>query len=241
MEIRFRSDVSVTLLRSWGGDRDIVEDAQARDPGTAVEEARIAPILRALLQRKIVHTSPFEHSGMCVHVEAPAVVWWEWTRHRFMPQSRQDHSFNLESGRYKQLRPEFYLPSEDRPVREPDGFKPMKPDLLTDPALASEVGDIQADVFADAWEAYERQLARGVAREVARNVLGPAVYYAGRVSGGVLTWLHFLALRTRDDAANPSSYPQWEIEQVARKCEDVLAGLFPQTVGAWREFGRRAP
>ena len=74
MEIRFRSDLSVTLVRHWGSDRDIVEDAQARDPGTAVGDDRIGPILRSILKRKIVHTSPFEHSGMSVHVDAPAVV-----------------------------------------------------------------------------------------------------------------------------------------------------------------------
>lgn len=240
-EIRFRSDVSVGLVRSWGSDRDIVEDAQARDPGTSAADDRIAPVLRSVLQRKIVHTSPFEHSGMSVHVDAPAVVWWEWTRHRFMPQSRADHSFNLESGRYKRLRPEFYLPPDDRPIREPDGFKPMRPNHLVDPALAMEVRESQESVFRAAWASYEFQLSIGVAREVARNVLGPAVYYAGRVSGGVLTWLHFLALRTRDNPDTPSSYPQWEIERVALRCEELFAGLYPLTYAAWVEYGRACP
>lgn len=239
--MNIRSDFRVELVRHWGGDREIVEDAQALPPDARCDESRVLPVLRALLARKIVHTSPFEHSGMSVHVDAPAVVWWEWTRHRFMPQSRADHSFNLESGRYKVLRPDFYLPPFGRPIREPDGFKPMRPNHLVDEALVGEARNYQVEAFAVAWNCYEAQLTAGVAREVARNVLGPAVYYSGRVSGGVLTWLHFLALRTRDNPDTPSSYPQWEIEQVATQCEELFKDRFPMTHSAWVGYGRNCP
>lgn len=241
MDINFRSDIVVRLVRNWGSDSDIVADAQARNPDDVGNPDREVHILNALLKRKIVHTSPFEHSGMGVYVEAPAVVWWEWTRHRFMPQSRADHSFNLESGRYKILRPDFYLPPEDRPIKEPDGFKAMSPNHQIDKELIKSVHEIQREVFTKAWEGYQQQISLGVAREVARNVLGPAIYYFGRVSGGVLTWLHFLALRTRDDAINPSSYPQWEIEQVARKCEEEFIRLFPTVYSIFCANGRRTP
>jgi thymidylate synthase (FAD) len=240
-EIRFRGDITVRLVRQWGSDADIVGDAQVRRPHDPVDPDRVRPILRSMLGRKVVHTSPFEHSGMSVHVEGPAVIWWEWTRHRFMPQSRADHSFNLESARYKVLRPEFYLPPAGRPIREPDGFKPMRPNHETDPSLTALAHAVQRPVFEAAWDAYEWQLARGIAREVARNVLGPAIYYSGRVSGGVLTWLHFFALRTRDHPAKPSSYPQWEIEQAARQCEEEFTRLFPVTHEIFNEFGRVAP
>lgn len=237
-DITFRTDFVVKTVRIWGDDASIVEAAQALDPDIHVSESRVEPVMRALLARKVVHTSPFEHCGMSVWVDAPAVVWWEWTRHRFQPQAREDHSFNLESGRYKVLRPHFYLPPTSRPIREPDGFKAMRPNHADDPMLTSEVWALQQIAFSEAWRCYQKQIELGVAREVARNVLGPGIYYAGRVSGGVLSWLNFLTLRTRDDEVNPSSYPQWEIEQVARQCESILAGAFPVVHRVFVDKGR---
>jgi len=237
-ECKFRSDFRVQLVRNWGSDRAIVEDAQARDPDTFVEENRIKPILGKLIGGKIRHTSPLEHSGMCVYVECPAVVWWEWTRHRFLPQSRADHSFNLESGRYKILKGEFYLTPPERPIEEPDDFKPMRPAHVVNEELTNRTRTEHMILFQSAWRSYQRQIEMGVAREVARNVFGPAIYYSGRVSGGVMTWLHFLALRTKDNPQTPSSYPQWEIEQVANKCETIFADLFPVVHQVFNETGR---
>ena len=49
------------------------------------------------------HGSPFEGGYLSVYVEAPVVVWWEWSRHRFMSMGCPDLGFNLESGRYRLL------------------------------------------------------------------------------------------------------------------------------------------
>src|SRR5437868_3108295 len=70
------------------------------------------------------HGTPFEHSALTVFVDAPIFVWREWHRHRV------GFSYNEESGRYKQLRPKFYLPDRQRPMMKVDGWKPGRPKFL---------------------------------------------------------------------------------------------------------------
>jgi thymidylate synthase (FAD) len=53
------------------------------------------------------HGSPFEHSVFTFFVKAPIFMWREHFRHRMA-------SYNEESGRYKVLEPEFYVPGPER-------------------------------------------------------------------------------------------------------------------------------
>ena len=53
------------------------------------------------------HGSPFEHNSMTFYVQAPIFVFREFMRHRIA-------SYNEESGRYRELRPVFYVPGPDR-------------------------------------------------------------------------------------------------------------------------------
>ena len=50
------------------------------------------------------HGSPFEHNSMTFYVQAPIFVFREFMRHRIA-------SYNEESGRYRELRPVFYVPA----------------------------------------------------------------------------------------------------------------------------------
>ncbi|WP_204268146.1 FAD-dependent thymidylate synthase, partial [Escherichia coli] len=53
------------------------------------------------------HGSPFEHNSMTFYVQAPIFVFREFMRHRIA-------SYNEESGRYRELRPVFYVPARER-------------------------------------------------------------------------------------------------------------------------------
>ena len=53
------------------------------------------------------HGSPFEHNSMTFYVQAPIFVFREFMRHRIA-------SYNEESGRYRELRPVFYVPGPER-------------------------------------------------------------------------------------------------------------------------------
>lgn len=51
----------------------------------------------------------------------------------------------------------------------------------------------------------------------------------------------FLSLRTHEPEAKAVSYPLWEIEVAARKCEALFAEHWPLTHRAFVENGRVAP
>ncbi len=194
-------------------------------------------VIGAMIRGK--HTSPFEKGLLCVYCEAPAVVWWEWTRHRFMSLDVEDMSFSLESGRYKILDGEFYVPAADRPIVEPSGFKSMRP--MLEQADAELWGKTQAElygIYVDCWDQYNNLIRMGVGREVARLSLPFSIYYAGYVSANPLTWLHFLSLRTRNESAVVKSYPQWEIEKAAVQCEALFCERWPITHEEWHKAGR---
>ena len=51
---------------------------------------------------------------MTFYVQAPIFVFREFMRHRIA-------SYNEESGRYRELRPVFYVPAENRNLKNPPG------------------------------------------------------------------------------------------------------------------------
>lgn len=236
--IRFRSDIHVALDDATGSDSKVARGAWVV-PNTA-EDARDTPdgrkpVLRACMTGK--HNSPFERGLMEVYVEAPGVVWWQLTRHRFMSLGTEDFSFGIESGRYKKLDLEFYLPPHARPLVEPPGFRPMKPALVADggDSLLATHAAVR-EVVRVAAEQYQTLLAGGVAREAARLCLPNwALYCDGIVSARPLTWLNFFSKRRKTADTAVATYPQWEIEQLCEKCESIFSDLWP---GVYEEFVR---
>lgn len=259
LEVKFRSDILVTIDEaSAGSDAGIARRAWAEPPRVPLPARDDTPagwerLIRALVKGR--HGTPLEGGYLSVYVEAPVVVWWEWTRHRFMSQGTPDLGFNLESGRYRVLDGEFYVPPAARPLYEPDDFKPMRPRLRTadevwaeDPRGYADAEHMRRDdllvleaEYRDSWSRYQRMLERGVAREVARLGLGFGIYYAGYVSANPRTWLTFFSLRRNSpDAATPT-FPQWEIEQADVRCEALFAERWPVTYKVFCDNGRLAP
>jgi thymidylate synthase (FAD) len=245
--IRFRSDIGVEVVaeNTCGSDRTIACAAWAEHPDRLAPGRSDTPpgwrkVGEACMRFK--HNSPFEQGQMCVYAEMPGVAWWQLTRQRFMSLDTEDFSFNLESGRYKHLDPEFYLPPPERPCREPDGFRPMRPELAPDANAQQATRFSLRKVSEYAWEHYESLIEHGVAREVARTVLPNwALYCDGWVTGKVLTWLQFFSKRNRTPDTTTPTFPQWEIEEFCRKCEVLFKERWPATYLAFVENGREAP
>jgi thymidylate synthase (FAD) len=248
VEIRFRSDFTVDLVADGctpGRDRFAATSAWAEHPDR-VSEGRddTADGHRRVIRPcvKLGHNVPFEHLRMAVYIEAPGVVWWQLTRHRFMSINTEDFSFSMESGRYKVLEPEFYVPPAERPIWEPDGFKPMRPVLK--PGYEWSNGferESMRNEACDAWARYERRIGSGVAREVARMCLPNwTLYCDGIVSASAWAWLQFFSKRRSAVETKLTTFPQWEIEQVAIKCEERFAELFPVVYDEFVTWGRVA-
>lgn len=232
--IKYRSDVTVELVKHSANDVDVVRAARVSTVGEKsldVDEKEIKGLINFLARER--HGSPFEHSYFTFYVKAPIFVWREHMRHRMA-------SYNEESGRYKELAPEFYVPDAERKLQQVgktgayefvDGTSQQRAYVNTYTHLAVE----------RAYHAYQEMLSQGVAREVARIVLPVNIYSSAYVTMNARALMNFLSLRkSAPDSAYPS-YPQREIEMVAERYEEIFAELMPLTYAAFVANGRVAP
>jgi len=234
---RFRSDISVELVKASANDADVVFAARVstqgeRALGTEGDDATgSAGLIRYLMRER--HGSPFEHSVMTFRVRAPIFVWREHMRHRTA-------SYNEESGRYRVLEPEFYVPAGDRALVQTGktGAYEFVPGTGEQRELVAEA---IRDSCLRAYEEYERMLDAGVAREVARMVLPVNLFSSAYVTMNARALMNFLSLRRRVPDSSYPSYPQREIELVAERYEEEWARLMPITHAAFVAAGRVQP
>jgi thymidylate synthase (FAD) len=236
-EVKFRSDVTVELVKHSAADSDVLFAARVSTQGersidsAGADAEASAGLIRFLMRER--HGSPFEHSVMTFYVQAPIFVWREHMRHRMT-------SYNEESGRYRVLEPVFYVPGPDRNLVQVGkaGAYDFQPGTPEQHALTVEATE---RACREAYAQYERMLEAGVAREVARTVLPVSTYSSAYVTINARALMNFLSLRRRADDARFPSYPQREIEMVAEKYEAIWAELMPVTHAAFVANGRVAP
>lgn len=236
-EIVFRDDVTVELVKANANDADVIWAARVSTAGEQSRDeidsdpSRSAGLINYLARER--HGSPFEHTSMTFFVSAPIFVFREFMRHRIA-------SYNEESGRYRELRPVFYVPSPERKLVQTgktghyvfvDGTKEQY-----DQTVKS-----MKETYELAYKNYKQMLDIGVAREVARAVLPVALYSSMYVTMNARALMNFLSLRTSREGSHFPSYPQREIEMVAEKMEEHFARLMPLTYAAFEKSGRVAP
>lgn len=236
-DIEFRSDVTVELVRASAQDADVVFAARVSTVGEAsvadvdADAERSRGLIRYLMRER--HGSPFEHNSMTFFVQAPIFVWREHMRHRIA-------SYNEESGRYRELRPVFYVPDPSRSVVQ--AGKPGSYEFHPGSPEQYEVIDTAVrESCTVAYREYQRMLEAGIAREVARMVLPVTIYSSAYVTMNARSLMNFLSLRRKSEDSAYPSYPQREIEMVAEAYEEHFADLMPITHEAFVAAGRVAP
>jgi thymidylate synthase (FAD) len=230
MEIAFRSDMTVELIDSMGGDLSVVRSARVSSGSSSDNASRDVGLINYLMRDR--HGSPFEHAVFTFRIEAPIFVFREFMRHRIA-------SYNEESGRYKELEPVFYVPNEDRKLQQigkpgaytfEDGTYDQKRQLPTSTMR----------VYDEAYTAYKKMLDKGIAREVARIVLPVGIYSSMYVTMNARSLMNFLSLRSDEQGTYPS-FPQWEIAEVARQMELIFSEKMPNTHMSFVKNGRVSP
>ncbi|MEU1311235.1 FAD-dependent thymidylate synthase [Streptomyces cinnamoneus] len=235
-DIELRSDITVELVDHSASDLSVVraarvstagERAQREEKGDGYTEGLIKYLMRCR------HGSPFEHNYMTFLISAPIFTVRHMMRHRTW-------SFNEESARYRELEPVFYVPDEQRLLRQ-EGKPGHYQYVPGGPGDLEDVVSSASEVYQAAYREYSRMLESGIAREIARMVLPVATYSSVYATCNARALMHFLGLRTnRPDAAYPSS-PQREIELVAEGMETEFARLMPLTHAAFESYGRVSP
>ncbi|TWX37383.1 FAD-dependent thymidylate synthase [Frigoribacterium sp. ACAM 257] len=237
-QVKFRSDVDVTLVRAAAQDSDVVWAARVSTAGedsidaVGSDAADSAFLIKYLARER--HGSPFEHNSMTFMVTAPIFVFREFMRHRV------GFSYNEESGRYRELKSVFYVPGPERRLVQ-EG-RPGRYNFVEGTQEQYEIVVKQTRQAAEvAYRAYQEMLEAGVAREVARGVLPVGIYSTMYVTCNARSLMSFLSLRTKNENSKFPSYPQREIEMVAEQMEEYFAKLMPITYEAFQASGRVSP
>lgn len=195
------------------------------------DDPKISGLINYLMRER--HGSPFEHSYFTFYVKAPIFVWREHMRHRIA-------SYNEESGRYKVLDPEFYVPSRERKLVQigktghyefVEGSNTQYAIVLT--TLKRNCKNSYTD--------YLQMLNNGIAKEVARMVLPVNIYSSAYVTMNARALMNFISLRVSSKDAKYQSYPQREIEIVGEKYEEIFSTIMPITYQAFIKNGRVTP
>ena len=238
-QVRFSSDVVVDLIKHSASDMDVAMSAWVSTKGknsnvdvTNIADTKVAGLIGYLMRER--HGSTFEHSTMTFYVKAPIFVMREHMRHR------AGFSYNEESGRYKVLEPEFYLPARERKLVQVGKTGAYTFEDGTSSQHAVMLAAMRS-TCRDAYQSYEFMLENGIAKEVARMVLPVSIYSSAYVTMNARSLMNFLSLRQSVEGSHFPSYPQREIEMVAEEYEKHFAELMPVTYAAFMRNGRVAP
>lgn len=232
MDLAFRDDFDVVLIDSMGSDERICQAARVSTKGAeSFRPGESAGLIKFLMKNR--HGSPFEHVVFTWMVTCPIFVWREHMRHRMA-------SYNEESGRYKELAPVFYIPPRRRPIIQVGKAGEYRFEQGSEEQYQEIVKTFKKGAQHQ-YEDYEYLLDLGVAREVSRMELPVNIYSSAYVTMNLRALMNFLSLRTVNDKAAYASFPQWEIQQVARQFEYAFELTAPAAYSAFNEFGRVQP
>lgn len=236
-----RSDFDVEVIQQVGTDEMVARAAMVstgKDRSDLSSEKMLG-MVKFLMKNR--HGTPFEHGLVTMRINAPIFIWREYHRHRI------GHSFNEQSGRYTELAPVFYVPGEERRQHclKPPGFKPSSPSLMAMLAMDKDKWnfhwEMQKELYLREYEQYQNGLKASMDNGLARIGLPVGIYSACYVTCNPRSLMAFLELRTEEENAARPSHPLWEMDQIARKVEEIFKRYWPVTHSVWCDRGRMAP
>jgi thymidylate synthase (FAD) len=169
------------------------------------------------------HGTPFEMVQFQFRVKAPIGVVWEWVRHRIS-------SYNIMSTRYVEWDKDYYTP-EAEDWREQVG---KTGHYLFTQMDHAEVHPLYVEAMEQAFRYYGMLVERGLAKEVARNVLPMGAMTQMIWSVNARSLFNFLGLRTAPNALR-------EIQFCASMVEQLAEPIIPEALQAWRRHDKRVP
>lgn len=183
-------------------------------------------LLRYLAKEK--HGSPFEHGFLSSwHVRVPIFVAREWVRHRI------GHSYNEESGRYVDLRPDFYFPSSENVHAQIGKPGRYKFEAVKEELAEQFIARLGVNSYA-AYQNYQWAVDNGISREDARMFLPVNLYTEIRWTANARSLLNFFELRSASQA-------QFEIRKYSWAMESIFNEYMPNVYSDFVQNGRIAP
>lgn len=207
----------VRLVDVMGDDSSIVQAARVSyGKGTkSVNEDR--GLIRYLMRHR--HTTPFEMVEFKFHIKLPIFIARQWIRHRTA-------NVNEYSGRYSEMKDDFYLPEPDQIRHQSTMNKQGRSDDNLPESQVEEIREILINNQTEAFSDYKKMLELGLAREIARISLPVANYTEWYWKIDLHNLLHFLKLRL-------DSHAQYEIRVYSQIIADIVKVVTPY---AWEAF-----
>jgi len=223
--MEFVSESTVRLVKHNASDIDVAHAAWVSNFGSEAEArdtSDVSKLINFLYSNR--HMSPFEHGSFTFFVDTPIFVAREFMRHRTW-------SYNETSGRYKELEPRVYLAPDDRPMQQVGRIGNYSFTTGTDEQIRTK-NNMTQYAYVEAWRAYQQMLDKGIAKEVARNVLPVGTMTQFYATANPRNVMQFLSLRNDGPALQ-------EIRDVAEKIEDAFAKAMPLTYMAYVAYDWR--
>ncbi len=133
----------------------------------------------------------------------------------------RDTGWNEASGRYVELKEEFYTPEVWRAQSASNKQGSAGEIAEQGTAAASYAEGLRA-----AYDAYRQLRELGVAKEQARIILPQSIYTYWIWTGSLQAFLHVVELRAKPDA-------QWETQQYGEAVRTILQASFPVCLEKW--------
>lgn len=231
-QVTFRSDMTVDVIDLHGTERMIADAAwvSSRKDSKEVSDAKLKGFIRRLY--KDGHGTPFEYPGFTFYFEVPIFVDRQLVKYRLT-------TINGSSGRYSEVRPEFYIDAPGNPIVQVG--KQMEYNMIPgSPEQEEALIYCEKAMATAAWQNYTQLLGMGISKESARKVMPVTAYGSMYFKTNLRNTLNFLAQRMElgKDAAIPS-HPQYEITLVADQVAKHVQENFPITWDAFVESGYR--
>ncbi|HMO02923.1 MAG TPA: FAD-dependent thymidylate synthase [Oligoflexia bacterium] len=210
----------VRLVDMMGSDEAIVQAARVSYGKGTKKVSEDEGLIRYLLRHS--HTTPFEMVQFKFHIKLPIFVVRQWHRHRMW-------SYNEYSGRYSEMKDEFYVPQDQHFTKQ----NPTNKQGGTDEAIPTAGKLSWSELFAEQQQKsrqdYENFLTTGVRRELARVNLPLAQYTEMYASVDLHNLFHFLRLRL-------DSHAQYEIRVYAEAISRLIAPRVPIAYRAFEDY-----
>jgi thymidylate synthase (FAD) len=219
-EIKCLDKGFVRLVDYMGDDSSIVQAARVSYGKGTKEVNQDRGLIRYLMRHK--HTTPFEMVEFKFHVKLPIFVARQWIRHRTA-------NVNEYSGRYSEMKDDFYLPEIQNIRPQSSNNKQGRADTGFENAeavnLQNKLGSFQEDAFSH----YQKLLDTGLAREIARINLPVSNYTEWYWKIDLHNLFHFLKLRM-------DSHAQYEIRVYAYAMTEIVKSIVPVAYEAFEDY-----
>lgn len=210
----------VRLVDFMGDDASVVQSARVSygDGTKTVNEDR--GLIRYLLRHK--HTTPFEMVEFKFHIKLPIFIARQWIRHRTA-------NVNEYSGRYSEMRDEFYLPDVTQIRHQSTLNKQGRSEEILPIETSKEIINKMEFKQKELYDDYKALLDEGLAREIARINLPLSNYTEWYWKIDLHNLLHFLRLRL-------DSHAQYEIRVYAEAIADIVREIVPVSWEAFEDY-----